>query len=417
MKDFTRRTAFLKESVIADFLQREFYRPILTAAREASAEARATGRTGTVALNNLLGDAVSFSGDIVALASLAQRIRQSLEDYARRLVADAGREALAARVRDLTARHRTRREALERMVRELVVQAASEEPGPQEAMLQLADETRAEIAREETEFRALLAQSAGERLEAGIFVSYGAPAEIVRFEDPLFGPLRVAVAEKINESARGTARTAGVRDMVLARLERARPAGASLELPFQVLVDTPPAVTLPADRLVAAVERTGAGDAEATALLQVLVRTALQREHQGVGASLWNTGVAFSEDALEAYLDARGSDVAVVRRRVPVASLHEEIRTRFFFPHGELDLVATVQPSSREAAELFVFQGRVRLRGLEEGPGLGVHELIAPENPLFKLLEAHHLPAWAGASGRPPPAADTGTEPGLDDWG
>ena len=32
MKDFTRRTAFLKETVIADFLSREFYGPILTAA-------------------------------------------------------------------------------------------------------------------------------------------------------------------------------------------------------------------------------------------------------------------------------------------------------------------------------------------------------------------------------------------------
>ena len=32
VKDFTRRTAFLKEAVVADFLSREFYTPILTAA-------------------------------------------------------------------------------------------------------------------------------------------------------------------------------------------------------------------------------------------------------------------------------------------------------------------------------------------------------------------------------------------------
>src|SRR2546428_11781431 len=32
MKDFTKRTAFLKETVVADFLSREFSGPILTAA-------------------------------------------------------------------------------------------------------------------------------------------------------------------------------------------------------------------------------------------------------------------------------------------------------------------------------------------------------------------------------------------------
>jgi len=44
MKDFTKRTAFLKEAVVADFLSREFYGPILTAAAR-QAQGRRIWRT------------------------------------------------------------------------------------------------------------------------------------------------------------------------------------------------------------------------------------------------------------------------------------------------------------------------------------------------------------------------------------
>src|SRR5438132_6200992 len=90
VKDFTRRTAFLKEAVVADFLSREFYSPILTAAARHYRGASHLGDRGGITLNNLLGDAITFSGDVVALVELAQDIRTAVQSYSRRLEAEAG---------------------------------------------------------------------------------------------------------------------------------------------------------------------------------------------------------------------------------------------------------------------------------------------------------------------------------------
>src|SRR5258708_8338616 len=95
MKDFTKRTAFLKETVVADFLSREFYGPILTAAANHAKGAAHLADKGGIYLNNLLGDAVSFSGDIVALLELADDIRRALGSYARRLDNEGSREAVS----------------------------------------------------------------------------------------------------------------------------------------------------------------------------------------------------------------------------------------------------------------------------------------------------------------------------------
>src|SRR5207237_346680 len=168
MKDFTKRTAFLKETVVADFLSREFYGPILTAAARHAQGAAHLADKGGIYLNNLLGDAVSFSGDIVGLLQLAEDIRTALGSYARRLDKEGS-------------------------------------------------------------------------LEAGIFVSYGAAPEVATFEDHIFGQIKVSIAEKINESARGTARNGGVRARVDASLaqERARLGRPGLVCPLHVSVSQP----------------------------------------------------------------------------------------------------------------------------------------------------------------------------------
>src|SRR5437868_12032045 len=75
----------LKEAVVADFLSREFYSPILTAAARHHHGADHLHDMGGIYLNNLLGDAVSFSGDVSALVALAHDIRRALQSYGRRL--------------------------------------------------------------------------------------------------------------------------------------------------------------------------------------------------------------------------------------------------------------------------------------------------------------------------------------------
>src|SRR5256886_796144 len=85
VKTSPRRTAMLKEAVVADFLSREFYTPILTAAARHHHGAGHLHDMGGIYLNNLLGDAVSFSGDVSALVALAHDIRRALQSYGRRL--------------------------------------------------------------------------------------------------------------------------------------------------------------------------------------------------------------------------------------------------------------------------------------------------------------------------------------------
>src|SRR5438093_3602095 len=91
MKDFTKRTAFLKETVVADFLSREFYGPILTAAARHAQGAAHLADKGGIYLNNLLGDAVSFSGDVVALLEMAEDNRSAIGRYARMLDSEKSR--------------------------------------------------------------------------------------------------------------------------------------------------------------------------------------------------------------------------------------------------------------------------------------------------------------------------------------
>lgn len=402
VKDFTRRTAFLKESVIADFLQREFYGPILAAASGLDPGARLPTAPRSIALNNLLGDAISFSGDVVALMRLAREIRAVLRSYAQRLEQEASQEAIYQRVRELESTHRLRREAMERAVRELVARAPFVEPGLSQSMLARARQTRTELLRQEALFRAEVARATGERLEAGIFISFGTAPEVARFDDPCFGALKVAIAEKINESARGTARSGGVRDKADALLTRARrAAGRELELPFGVLVDTPPSLPLGAEQALAAEDLLARGELEpAERMLAELVRAAVarlsEREH---GGEIYNSGAALSEEALHAYLEARGSELHAVRVEMQVEALHPYLQQRFFFPSPDLVMVAGLHPSTHTLGELFVFQGRVQFKGFEATGGLGVYEIIDPGEAFFQLLATHHAPAWARGEG------------------
>src|SRR6185295_2374076 len=221
MKDFTKRTAFLKETVVADFLSREFYGPILTAAARHARGAAHLADKGGIYLNNLLGDAVSFSGDVVALLELAEDIRSALASYSRRLDSEGSRETVAKAIATLEEKFKARHQELvaaaksaqEAQRRGTMDPLSGEEPAARLRALKV------ETARLKDEREQEIALATGEKLEAGIFISYGAAPEVATFEDHIFGHIKVSIAEKINESARGTARNAGVRarvDSVLA---------------------------------------------------------------------------------------------------------------------------------------------------------------------------------------------------------
>jgi hypothetical protein len=403
MKDFTKRTAFLKETVVADFLSREFYGPILTAAARQAHGAAHLADKGGIYLNNLLGDAVSFSGDIVALLELADDIRHALGKYARRLESEAGSEEVAKTIAAVEEKFRARKEQLaaglksaqEALRRGTLDPLSGEEPSTRIAAL------HSQVQRLEDERESEISLATGEKLEAGIFISYGAAPEVATFEDHIFGQIKVSIAEKINESARGTARNYGVRSRVDAILaaERARLGRGDLICPLSVAVSQPLSMPIAADVELAMRRSVAMGDLDgAASALSGAVRDLVARLSQDTGGEdrgdIYNGGAAVSEEALKAYLESRGGEEIFVRREVEVAALNPGIRGRFVFPMPTLKLVLGVSPAAQSLQELFVFVGRALFKGFEKQGGLGVYEMIAREHPFFQLLAQHHASEW-----------------------
>ncbi|HET8732157.1 MAG TPA: hypothetical protein VFM45_00135, partial [Anaeromyxobacteraceae bacterium] len=106
VKDFTRRTSLLGPAAMAEFLRREFYLPILAAAKANFTGMEHLADRGGVSVNNLLGDAISLSGDIEALVSLASEIRRLLAAYETRLEREVSSGTVAGRVSALEERFR-----------------------------------------------------------------------------------------------------------------------------------------------------------------------------------------------------------------------------------------------------------------------------------------------------------------------
>ena len=403
MKDFTRRTAFLKETVIADFLSREFYGPILTAAARHAQGAAHLADKGGIYLNNLLGDAVSFSGDIVALLELAEEIRVALGSYARRLESAGSREAVGAAIAAIEQRFQQRRRQLEAAVKSAqeALRRGTLDPGSGVEPRTRLRTLEAEMRRLDDHRQEEIALASGEKLEAGIFVSYGAAPEVATFEDHVFGPIKVSIAEKINESARGTARNAGVRARMEAILagERKRLKRPALVCPLHVAVSQPLSIPVPADVALAVRRSLGEGDAASAeivlgSVLRDFVRRLASEERTDDRGDIYNGGAAVSEDALRALVEARRGDLDFLRREIDVAALAPALQERFVFPNPTLRLVIAVASASQSLQHLFVFVGRALFRGLEKQGGLGVYEMVARENPLFSLLAKHHVPQW-----------------------
>ncbi|MHB8877739.1 MAG: nucleotidyl cyclase domain-containing protein, partial [Myxococcaceae bacterium] len=214
VKDFTRRTSLLGQAAIAEFLRREFYVPILSSAKAHFGGMAHLSDRGGVSVNNLLGDALSVSGGIESLGGLALEIRRHLASYERQLARSVSGEQVARAVQSIEEEYARR--------------SGAARPGTSPAQL-------------EADRQAALARARGEGLEAGVFVSFGPAPLVVTIDDEIFGRQRVAIADRINESARGTARAGGARaraDALLAA-ERVRRGEAGLSHPWAVFVGAP----------------------------------------------------------------------------------------------------------------------------------------------------------------------------------
>jgi hypothetical protein len=373
VKDFTRRTGLLGQAVMAEYLRREFYGPILVAAKEHFGGMQHLADRGGVILNNLVGDAVSFSGRIDDMVALALATRRQFAAYAARLSREISSDVVARQIAAIDAqlegvleRARTARAAAD-------AAAASAAPGsPQQAATAaLASRARAEVARLEVDRERALARARGEVLEAGVFVSYGPAPLVVVIEDEVFGRNRVAIAEKINESARGTARAAAARvraDAALAR-ERERRRVPGLEHAWSVFIGQPMQVHVPPEAEDHAVRLFRAGDGPgAMRALAAPVRDAVEgaaRAPERASGDVYNSGAALSEQALEAFLAEVGPAREVRRVDVAPGDVPETLRTRYFYGDEPLALVACFHPDGR-LAELFRRVGVAAFKGLAD---------------------------------------------------
>src|SRR6185436_11120122 len=126
------------------------------------------------------------------------------------------------------------------------------------------------------------------------------------------------------------------------------------------------------------------------AVRDFVVRLATQESFKDRG-DIYNGGAAVSEEALKAYVEARGNDYLFITRDVQVDQLHPALRERFVFPMHSLRLVMSVATASQGMHELFVFVGRALFKGFEKQGGLGVYEMVAREHPFFMALAQHHM--------------------------
>jgi hypothetical protein len=400
VKDFTRRTSLLGEASMAEFLRREFYGPILTAAKEHFGGMGHLSDRGGVTLNALLGDAISFCGRIDVMVFLAKIVRAQLAAYGLRLAREVSAGVVARQIAAIEKAQAAALGAARAARAQAEARVSVERPGTAGHAAAQAELHRARVeeARLAAERERTVSRARGEALEAGTFISFGPEPLVVVIEDEVFGRNRVAIAEKINESARGTARAPSARARADAALERerARCGNPALSHAWSVFIGRPLGFQLGAEVEDAAVRAWKAGDAaQAMRLLSAPARDALQaagRDHADQPGDIYNSGAALSEEAVEVFLTEVQRTRDVRRVTLSPESIPEDLKARWFFGEGPQELVVCGQGS--RVLELFRRVGRASFKGLG---GVVVWELCS-ENGGPGALAAALGSSWRGSA-------------------
>ncbi len=281
------------------------------------------------------------------------------------------------------------------------------------ARLRSIEQRRSELLQEDLNLEQALEEERnqwlGTELEAGLFISFGTAAERIEFSDDVWGDVQVAIGERINEAARGTARNGSVLRTVMNELEQARieAANPKLEMPFRVYIR--PMGELELDPYEKALWRRAIEKADHDAfesLLQRLRNHYKQKIEQRATEmghlhfDIYNVGEAISAPALHAYSRQGQALRHVFPVRIGMKELHPEIRKRFFFDEPVMELIVSL-PRAKTSGEFLLFRkaGQVVFRGFERNRPTGVYEIMRRSNPFVALVEKHHLMDWVGAFG------------------
>lgn len=500
LRGFTQRMCRSKEITMADFMLKGFFLPVLDVAKNYYTDAG-------VRLNNLVGDAISFSGKIKPLISLALEIREIFARYTEHIKEQEGAFGERDETRIIGERYQQERKsiiqertAIEESIQGIeqqlklkeflnpvhLIQIQAEEFNAKfveyqqqsmdlphliaqeedlvkkknltdhyEDMLVL-QEAISEQKRELTEsvnsigeddlndiFRSVCAEereelerlrqllkasydkesdlnrayemeiaSVGDAgIEYGLFISYGDAAETISFEDPFWGKMNVAIAEKLNEAARGTGRNPDIKkklDLLLRNSRKAR-GNPSLTFPFSVFIDKSYGFYLRSDLSTMIQKALQNKDKETARVMMETISSHfmhdIERGMQGSGEDGWeivnysndiyNLGEAISGEALQAYLKEISPHTFTFDKTVKISALHQEIQHRFFFPASELQCTICVERVDEQLRfDLFRYVEELVFKGFSLHQTTAVYELVRRTSPLYILLERHHLLTW-----------------------
>jgi len=380
LKDYTKRTALFKEDVMAHFIREEFYEPILRIAKSKFQGLSQLEDRGGIYLNNLLGDAVSLSGDIVGIVEITIQIRRHLEQYAELLKKRQQREDLARRAQEIKKRYTSEINVCQSKRKELL--SFGEKANEKIRAIQEREEALKNDMQHE------LDQLTGQHLISGSFISYGASANVITFDDSLWGQQKVSICEKINESARGTSRPGSVIAPInqLLELEKKRLKLPKLELPFLVYVGNSLGLPLGPQYELALRKAFSSGKGQEAykhyvQAAQIHVRQILSSGVRGIkgylkkGMAIYNAGDALSGEALMAYRKACARNFKFVDLNFPAKALEVEIRKNYAFFDTTLRLVVAINANG-EIRQIFHYAGAVTFKGFESALPTEIWEIL-----------------------------------------
>lgn len=500
LRGFTQRMSRSKEVSTADFMLKGFFLPVLQVAKKYYTEEG-------VRLSNLIGDALSFSGKIESLVSLAQRVREIFDKYTKQIKEKQGLLEETEEVSAIEERYRTEKKAIlrERKTIEESIQGIERELKFKESLNPIyllkvqgeefdsklfhyqreiirltkkmevdqdphrkrifmeqkkrllvlrqkisdhkkemtetinsfgrqelrevfrlvCSEEREELERmrkmlKESYDRELalirayekeIASLRDEEVEYGLFISYGDAAETIAFDDEFWGKVNVAIAERLNEAARGAGRNPAIKKKLELLLRNARWAkgNPSLEYPFYVFIDKSYGLSLRSDlstKVDIALQGGDMGTArEVVEATSSLLMQDIKKGSRGYSEDGWevltpfndiyNLGEAMSEEAIQAYMRETSPHKYHFGKEIKTNELHPEIQKRFFFPSEKLKLLISVEKTeNRLSFDLFRYEGELVFKGFEAHKATGVYEIIRKDSPPSHLLEEYHLVPW-----------------------
>lgn len=408
MKDFTRKTLKVKEIAMAEFMKEYFYKPILTAAsRYGVGTGIGTDERG-ITLTNLPGDAAIFSGGVTYLVSLARDIQAIIRRYREQLMRRLPPRKDEELLEDVHKSFEARKEALKHKREELNRAFEAREPGVESKLVALGEEEH----RLERTYRDELENAIKGELEAGLYISYGAKAELMLIESRhgASEPVKVSIGEKINEASRGTFRS----PMVMAKLEMLMEnenvkKRLRLKYPFDVYIDRFYSIKMPPE-LDSAFEKllTNRKASSAQAMAQIMANEFLNDLKKitsgdtfstlrlvSFTTDIYNKGQALSSAALQAYIREAKGMKSFFQKAVEVQDLDPGIQEAFFFPVTPLEFWIGVESvKGVERVEVFYRSGEVIFKGFEANLPTVIYEMINPEGDFFKALSRTHMHNW-----------------------